>query len=262
MLVEKVDNVLKGFEINPDLIRIFSESVHLKKKDGGTLAVFVKGSAPDIPDLLLSQIKKHCLSRGGKKALKPDFNEAGSSHSRSRKSKLIGNYDVSRNYKLVKALGTNRVCVRTEFDKKYPQTSENIAYWEKLSKLYKTHARSEYNLQKSIFPCPGRIGNSVFTTITANYNWESAVHRDSGNFHTLTCFTVHGDFDGAELCFPDYRVGFRVKENDLLLFDGNEMHGNLPILSGERLSLCCYARKDLTNFKREKYFKGVKYMIK
>ena len=260
--VNKVLNYSKGQHFDRSEIEIIDGSVELHTDTGKTLAIFVKGCAPVIPELLFSQLKRHCLSRGGNKADKPGFKENASSYSRSRRTKLIGNYDVSRDHRLVKALGTNRVCVRTEFDKKYKQPQENLLYWEQLSMLYKLYAPGQYRIQESVFPCPGRMGDSIFTTVTANYNWQSGLHVDIGNLPTLTCFVVHGDFEGGELCFPEYKVGFKVKPGDLLLFNGSEMHGNLPILSGERLSLCCYVRKSLKDFKTRKEFNGREYFTK
>ena len=44
-----------------------------------------------------------------------------------------------------------------------------------------------------------------------------------------------GGFTGGELVFPRWRIMIAFKPGDLLLFDPQQLHGNLPF-EGERLS--------------------------
>jgi hypothetical protein len=45
-----------------------------------------------------------------------------------------------------------------------------------------------------------------------------------------------GDFDGAELELPRFRLAVAFKPGDLLIFNPGELHGNLPF-KGERISM-------------------------
>jgi len=44
-----------------------------------------------------------------------------------------------------------------------------------------------------------------------------------------------GDFTGGELVIPRRRIGIAFERGDLLLFDAEQLHGNLPI-AGKRVS--------------------------
>lgn len=54
-----------------------------------------------------------------------------------------------------------------------------------------------------------------------------------------------GDFRGNEICFPKFRVGVDYKPGDVLLADVHEMHGNFPLLSGERVACVFFVRKGM-----------------
>jgi len=93
------------------------------------------------------------------------------------------------------------------------------------------------------------IPGTVFSTITANRNFQTACHRDEGDFDpgfgALTLLS-HGELWGGELAFPRYRVAVDYRMGDVLLCDVHQVHGNLPIrgFEGEyvRLSLVFYLR--------------------
>lgn len=48
-----------------------------------------------------------------------------------------------------------------------------------------------------------------------------------------------GNFTGAELVFPRWRLGVAFKRGDLLFFNPQEIHGNLAF-EGERTSCALY----------------------
>lgn len=94
------------------------------------------------------------------------------------------------------------------------------------------------------------IDGTVFTTITVNQNFQTAVHTDQGDLKDgLSQILVlrAGDFQGGNLVFPHYRAAVRLDTCDLLAFDSHHMHGNTPIYgkTGEfkRVSLVCYYRE-------------------
>jgi hypothetical protein len=94
------------------------------------------------------------------------------------------------------------------------------------------------------------IAGTVFSTITTNRNWVTAVHTDSGDlrngFGVQTLLTA-GDFEGGGYAFPQYRVAIDARMTDVLLADVHQPHGNLPIIGEmgqyERVSLIFYLRE-------------------
>jgi hypothetical protein len=96
------------------------------------------------------------------------------------------------------------------------------------------------------------IHGTVFTTITVNANWQTAVHQDAGDlkagFGVMTVLRS-GVFDGCYLCFPQYRVAVDMRTRCICLADVHEWHGNTPFrgVEGEfeRLSLVMYYREKM-----------------
>jgi hypothetical protein len=94
------------------------------------------------------------------------------------------------------------------------------------------------------------IRGTVFTTITVNRNWQTAVHQDAGDlkagFGVMTALRS-GIYEGCFLCFPQFRVAVDMRTRGLLLADVHEWHGNTPFRSAvgdyERLSLVMYYRE-------------------
>jgi hypothetical protein len=114
--------------------------------------------------------------------------------------------------------------------------------------LYKRLAPNQYNNQiteanKTEFHIP----NTSFSTITANYNFRTALHKDSGDYKKgLSAFTVStdGEYKGFLLGFPKYRIAIDVRDGDLLLFNPHEYHCNTEYSGDDftRLSFVLYLR--------------------
>lgn len=104
------------------------------------------------------------------------------------------------------------------------------------------------SLVDPIYLLPG----TCCSTGTVNSCWQTAIHADKHNFRAgfgaLTMLTA-GKFDGGELGFPQFGVAVRYGMRDVLLADGSQWHGNLPIhgIAGafNRLSLIFYLREGL-----------------
>jgi hypothetical protein len=98
------------------------------------------------------------------------------------------------------------------------------------------------------------LPGTSFSTGTLNSCWQTAVHADKNNFRgglgALTMLTA-GTFSGGELAFPQFGIAVRYGMRDVLLADGSQWHGNLPIhgVAGtyNRLSLIFYLREGLIN---------------
>lgn len=98
------------------------------------------------------------------------------------------------------------------------------------------------------FVLPG----TVFTTVTVNKNFQTAVHKDKYDlregFGVLTVME-RGKYRGGYYVCPQFRVAVDMRHGDLLLTDVHEFHGNTPILpisaDYERLSLVLYYREKM-----------------
>lgn len=115
-----------------------------------------------------------------------------------------------------------------------------------------------------------RIEKTAFSTVTCNYSWQSAAHRDGNNgkesYAVITVLKDHlnkNDYVGGHLLFPEYKVGFNIEEGDFFLGDTQtHLHCNSPItpvsdkVDGKwpgidiknnwhlnRISLVCYIKK-------------------
>jgi hypothetical protein len=111
-----------------------------------------------------------------------------------------------------------------------------------IDRLYKEHLPTFHAEQRAAvekFP-RWQLGNTVFTTIYIAKNFRTAYHRDTGNMRgVMSALMPMGRFTGGELILPRWRIAIAFKPGDLLLFDPQQLHGNLPF-QGERLSAIFY----------------------
>jgi len=96
------------------------------------------------------------------------------------------------------------------------------------------------------------IGETAFTTITVNRNWQTAVHQDAGDYwdgYGVMASIRAGNFGGYYLVFPRFRVAVDMRTSDVLLADVHEWHGNTPPRNvrgrHERFSFVFYYREGM-----------------
>ena len=99
-----------------------------------------------------------------------------------------------------------------------------------------------------------QIENTAFSTITVNYNWRTACHVDSGDYHngfSVILVATEGDFTGGHLGYPRYNVCVDLKHGDFILKDPHQFHANTPIIPKDpnkeytRLSMVFYYREGI-----------------
>lgn len=135
-----------------------------------------------------------------------------------------------------------------------------IPFVQRIDALYKKLVPEQYKKQyakakETYF----KIGNTSFTTMTTNINFQTTIHKDTGDdsdgFGNLAVIE-RGKYTGGETCFPQYGIGVNVREGDILFMDVHEWHANLPIIKDnpdvERLSVVCYLRKKVWERTRNK----------
>ena len=167
-------------------------------------------------------------------------------------------------------LGTIRACRTTSF------TLNNETLWNRglrfikyCSKLYRSLGGKYYREQQLEYSRINqhlKIPDTVFTTVTSNYNWRTACHTDSGDFSGgLGNLVVVGrDFTGGYLGFPQFKVLIKIEPGDFLLMDVHQYHCNTPIKTlrnGFRLSFVMYIREDMKLCKRLKRIESTTYLV-
>ena len=92
--------------------------------------------------------------------------------------------------------------------------------------------------QKGLIDDRYRIANTAFSTCTVNYSWQSAAHLDANNgedcFAVIAVLKDHlncNDYTGGFLLFPEYNIGFNIRQNDIFIGDTvNNLHCNSPLV--------------------------------
>jgi hypothetical protein len=171
-------------------------------------------------------------------------------------SNILGYFDKlspRQKYKLkLQGKSMPKITVReTRFLQEHPEEFKKLVpLISEIDKYYEQYAPEYYRKQKSkATQTPFHIGNTAFTTITTNVNYQTAVHTDKGDdpegFGNLAVIE-HGKYTGGETCFPQYGIGVDVRTGDVLYMDVHQPHGNLPVIfenkEAKRLSIVCYLR--------------------
>lgn len=101
------------------------------------------------------------------------------------------------------------------------------------------------------------IQNTAFSTITINYNWRTALHKDAGDYEPGFGNLVvleEGKYEGGYLGFPQYKIAVDVRQGDFLGMDVHQWHCNTEIKSVDdytRLSIVAYLREKMILCKNE-----------
>jgi hypothetical protein len=203
------------------------------------------------------------------------------------RSNIIGYYDMpDRN--ALKRDGHAPKCRQTAFTRdKVSKWTHAIPIFEEADKQFKKLMPNRHRIQ--LTRCKKtpdfQIANTAFSTITINYNYRSALHKDAGDleegFGNLMvleknkCIDLDKEgknkdkkanyngeiypYTGGYLGFPKYGVAVDVRQGDYLAMNVHEWHANCPIICGcskgekckkgvdhhGRLSLVCYLRKNM-----------------
>jgi len=142
----------------------------------------------------------------------------------------------------------------TLFTAQYPEKfAKMVPLVEDVNKFYRRFIPDAYAKQiRKAKETHFRIGQTAFTTLTTNVNFQTMIHKDTGDdaegFGNLVVIE-NGEYQGGETCFPQYGIGVNVRSGDVLFMDVHQWHGNLPLRNQEpgsiRLSLVCYLRTNI-----------------
>jgi len=193
---------------------------------------------------------------------------SGSSHKRIRKDGstsniTIGNKVESGNVGFMDAGAMVRYCRKTAFAKDYfEKYKKGIPFVEFVDKIYQELCPSYHKKQLAIAKGTNvnyRIADTSFTTVTVNRNFQTAVHKDSGDlpegFGNLIIYR-EGDYKGAYFCLPEYRIAIDLHNTDILFADVHKWHGNTPFLETStdylRIAFVMYYREYMYKCKSPK----------
>jgi hypothetical protein len=163
---------------------------------------------------------------------------SGSSGKRIRKDGsesniTVGSFVESGNVGYMDKSAMIHYCRRTAFARKYfDEFKAGIPFVEAVDKLYAELCPEHYARQKAIADGTNKnyiIGNTVFTTVTVNRNFRTAVHKDSGDYEPgfgNLCVYREGGYDGFHFCLPEYRIAVDMQNTDMLFVDVHRWHGN------------------------------------
>ena len=264
---------LKNTLVKRNKIKLIIDSdADVYTKEGKLLLKFRKNKLPekDVKDFYDNVINF---------ALKPTNNRGSASGSAKKNvydnpkimTNIIGYFDkFSPSQKFIlKNKNKNLLDVRaTRFVMDNPEKYKKLFPLVKdIDKLYEKYIPGNYEKQKKkADQTYFKIPNTSFTTITTNINFQTSIHKDSGDdidgFGNLAVIEK-GKYTGGETCLPQYGIGINVRTGDILFMDVHEWHGNLPIhleeKNAQRLSIVCYLRKNV--WEKTKH-KTKKFMIK
>ena len=197
------------------------------------------------------------------------FTKTGQNEGNYTSSNISGYFDRPlREHRGI--LGTIKACRTTAF------TLNNSSLWnqglpfiKKCSKLYEKYSKPEWNIQKKEWDSIKesiKIPDTVFTTITSNYNWRTACHKDSGDYSLgLGNLVVLGNsFTGGYIGFPQFKVLIKIEPGDFLLMDVHQFHCNTQIKiknDGYRLSFVMYIRENMSKCKTKKVIDSYQYFL-
>ena len=189
-------------------------------------------------------------------------------------SNIIGYYDKpDRNLK-----GKGAPCRLTAFNRDYPELWEKtLPFLKECDNMFKQLTPEPYELQYSrANETPDfAIENTAFSTVTINYSWRTALHKDAGDFQegfgNLIVLEDHNNPNGYKGCytgFPQYGVAMNVRQGDFAAMDVHEWHCNTEFypldenVGGKwkdndinnkwhfnRLSVVCYLRENMIRCK-------------
>lgn len=192
-------------------------------------------------------------------------------------SNIIGFYDrADRNLK-----GKGAPCRLTAFNRDFPDKFKNtlpfIKECDDMLKKLVPDSHSKQHRQCQEVP-QFAIEDTAFTTLTINYSWRTALHRDAGDFKegfgnliVLEDPENKNHYTGCYTGFPQYGVAANTRDGDFLAMNVHEWHCNTELVAVHnkihgkwkdvekknkwyfnRLSVVCYLRDNMKRCKNLK----------
>jgi hypothetical protein len=163
-------------------------------------------------------------------------------------SNIVGFYDDTKSK-------NNFPCRMTQFTRDHPEIwLKCLPLIQYVDSLFKETLFDKWeNQMNACNKTNFRIENTCFSTITLNYNFQTALHKDKGDFKNgfgnLTVFR-RGNWKGNYLGLYQYGVLIYIDHGDYLTFDVHEWHCNSELIimdqyNDMRLSMVYYLRETI-----------------
>lgn len=254
---------LKNTYIRREMIeKIIKKDAIIYTKEGKLLLIFKKGKVKggkEYYENMIEFMKAHPSSNRGSASGSKEKNVKENEKVKTIISGYFDRWSPKQKYVFKRMGKPAPLEVReTMYTAREPEKYEKVKkYIKEIDKLYKESVPEKYKKQKKkADETEFKIGQTSFTTVTTNLNFQTSIHKDSGDdaegFGNVTVIEK-GEYTGGETCFPQYGIGVDVREGDILFMDVHEWHGNLAKEGkGDRMSVVCYLRRKLWERTRKK----------
>ncbi|NBP66064.1 MAG: hypothetical protein EBU66_15560 [Bacteroidetes bacterium] len=155
-----------------------------------------------------------------------------------------------------------RPCRLSAYSREYfDKYNEGLEFINAINECYKTYVNNCYQKQYEECLKSGDYiikynGNfTAFSTVTINYNFRTALHKDTGDYNKGfgNIVAISEGIEGGEILIPEYKIAIKLETGDYLALNVHEYHCNNPIKivskDGFRLSFVCYLREKINNCK-------------
>ena len=164
----------------------------------------------------------------------------------------------------INSTNNKRPCRLTSFSKQhFDQYQKGMPFIQKIDTCFKQYVPAAHALQSAMAEKSRdfTISGTAFSTVTVNYNFRTALHRDSGDYKQGfgNLVVTHSDDvlrSKGLLLFPQYKVAISLGKGDFMAMDVHEWHCNSALSlvddgdrdTGDgsyRLSFVCYLREHM-----------------
>ena len=142
-------------------------------------------------------------------------------------SNIIGYYEKKDRNK-----PNSNPCRLTAFSlQNYDKWNTSISFFNHIDTLFNKYVYDKHvkQMERAKISDNYRIGNTSFSTVTVNYSWRTACHKDKGDyedgFGNLVIIEDPDNpniFEGCYLGFPQYGVCVNIRKGDFLAMDVHE----------------------------------------
>jgi len=149
-------------------------------------------------------------------------------------SNIAGYFDVG-----LRGNGSRRgtiPCRLTSFTQNNPELwNQSLPFLQRCDELFQQLVPERHHKQwiKTNLVPEFAINNTAFSTVTLNYSWRTALHRDAGDFKEGfgNLIVIEDDanpnrYEGCYIGFPQYKIAVDVRTGDFLAMDVHEWHCN------------------------------------
>lgn len=174
----------------------------------------------------------------------------------------VGQFVESGNVGYMDSNAMVRYCRRTAFAKRYfTQFKAGLPFVQTVDQLYSQLCPAHYAKQRQMADATNRnyvIDGTSFTTVTVNKNFQTAVHKDSGDYMQgfgNLCVYREGNWTGSYFTLPEFGMAIDLQNTDMLFVDVHRWHGNTPFVWDDpakdlRVSFVMYYRQEMIKCKQ------------